>query len=95
MGLGGEVHDHVGARHHVLDGGGVADVALDEPVARAVGDRGEVLLVARVGQLVEHHHLGVGERRVGTPDQLPHVVGADEAGTTCHQNAHLKSFTPV
>jgi hypothetical protein len=37
--LGGEVDDGVEARHEVVDQVDVADVALDEAVARGVGDR--------------------------------------------------------
>ncbi len=56
--FGGEVHDGVRPffgqqRVHQRR---VADVALNEAVARVRGHGRQVLQVARVGQLIEHHH---------------------------------------
>ena len=53
MGLSGEVEHGVVTRQHLVEQRGVEDVAVDEGVARAVGDRREVGEVAGVGELVE------------------------------------------
>ena len=59
--LGGEVDHDVVTRYRVGDLHRIADVALHESVARAVGDWRQVLEVAGVRQLVEHRDLGVLE----------------------------------
>ena len=65
------------------------DVALHERAARLVlAHGGEVLDVARVGELVEHHDLvGLGTAP-GAGEHGAHVVAADEPGTTGHQQSH-------
>src|SRR5690606_19803782 len=67
----------------------VADVAVHEGELRVLRYGCEVLLVARVGELVQHDDLGSGERRVGPAEQLPYVVRADEAGSARDQDPHL------
>jgi hypothetical protein len=92
--FGGEVHDHVDAGHDLDHLVTVADVALDERQPRVVANRCEVGLAAGVGELVEHHDLGVGQRRVGATDGLADVMGTDETGTAGNQYAHLDPTTP-
>ena len=62
----------------------VADVALDEAVARVALHRGQVLEVAGVGQRVEVDD-GLGQ--LGQP--VEDEVAADEAGATSNENHFL------
>ena len=75
--FGGEVHD--GARpvlgEQAADEFKIADVTLDEDVARITVQAGEVLAVAGVGELVEGD-----DRFVGLGQPVQHEVAADEAG---------------
>ena len=88
MALGREVHHRVGVGHQVVDDGPVEDVALDDPQPLVVGDRREVLQVARVGQLVEDDDaLGLGAAP-GAGQQRAHVVAADEPGSAGDQQLH-------
>ncbi len=79
--LGGEVDDRVGAVDQRPDDGRVGDVAADEAeprgLLRVVADRGEVGLVAGVGQLVEDGDLGA----VAAGQDVADVARADEPGT--------------
>ena len=52
MGFGGEVNYRVAPFHRGLDRGGVADVALDEVVARIIRDRIKICQVPGVSELV-------------------------------------------
>ena len=74
VGLGGVVHDGVVARDDAVQQPGVADVAHDE-LDPILGQAGDVLGVAGVGQLVQDGdvHLGV------VVDHVVHEVAADEA----------------
>jgi hypothetical protein len=82
VGLGGEVHDQVGVRHERVGDVAVGDVADDERDGVAEGlERGRV---ARVGELVEDRHFGVGAFCHGLVDE----VGADEAGPSGDEYAH-------
>lgn len=72
--LGGVVHDGVVARDDAVQQPGVADVAHDELHA-VVGQAGDVLGVAGVGQLVQDGNVDV---RV-VVDDVVHEVAADEA----------------
>ena len=90
VGFGGEVDDHVVPRKHLVEQVPVADVSVDEGVARVVGDGGEVRLVSSVGELVEHRHAGalVPERVVGSGHQFADEMRADEARGSGDQVAH-------
>ena len=73
--FGGEVDDGIRFGDEGSDGGGVADVAVDEAVARVGSEVGEILSVAGVGQSIK-----VGDAPVGALAQdEAHEVGADEA----------------
>ena len=80
--LGGEVDDRVGAIDQWPDDGRVGDVAADEAepggLLRVVADRGEIGLVAGVGQLVDDGDLGA----VAARQDIADVARADEPGTT-------------
>ena len=79
--LGGVVHDGVVARDEALEQLGVADVAHHE-LHPILGQAGDVLRVARVGELVEdgHAHVRVLRRHVA------HEVRADEAAAAGHDD---------
>ena len=83
MRLGGEVDDRVAPRGRSRDGLGVGDVADDELDARPREVRG----VARVRQLVEHHHV------VAARDEPLHEMRSDEAGSAGHEHAHPRKGT--
>ena len=86
--LGGEVDDGVVAGHEVVDEVHVADVALDEAVARGVGHLGQVRQRAGVGELVQDGDLGPGRLRVGVGELPAHVVRADEPGRAGDKDLH-------
>ena len=75
--LGGEVQDGVGpvVADHLLHRRPIRDVRLDEVEAVAPGAVREALEVARVGELVDDHHVGRG-----LVQDHAHQVRADEAG---------------
>jgi len=50
------MHDRVVAVDHLVDEGGVADVALDEAVTREISDRRQVSQVAGVRKLIQHSY---------------------------------------
>ena len=79
--LGGVVHDGVVVRDDAVQQLGVADVAHDELHAVG-GQRGDVLRVAGVGQLVQH---GDVHPRVVVHD-IVHEVAADEAAASRDDN---------
>ena len=74
VGLGGVVHDGVVARDDAVQQRGVADVADDE-LDPILGQPGDVLGVAGVGQLVQDGHVHVGV----VVDHVMDEVAADEA----------------
>ena len=74
------VEDHVAAADGVVDALVAAQVALDELYVAV--DLGEI--AAMTGREVVEDLHGVPARK-----QLRHEVGADEAGTSCHQDAHF------
>ena len=77
-GVAGEVDDGVGLNivHHRVHGDGVGDVGLNELVAGIARDRGEIVQVAGVGQLVEHGDCV----RAGRREEKANECGPDEAG---------------
>src|SRR6266702_3913807 len=85
--LGGEVHHHVVAGQDLGEQARITDVALQEPVVGFCLQVGDAGAGTGIGQLVEVGDFGV---RVGG-QQVPHVVGADEAGTTGHEEPHSLS----
>ena len=82
VGLGGVVDHGVGPGHEAVDERGVADVAHDELDAVG-GEPGDVLGVARVGQLVEHGDVDAGVLAHDVVDE----VGADEAAAAGDDDA--------
>ena len=82
VGLGGVVDHGVGLGHEAVDQVGVADVAHDELDAVG-GQPGDVLGVARVGQLVEHGDVDAGVLAHDVVDE----VGADEAAAAGDDDA--------
>lgn len=72
--LGGVVHDGVVARHQLIKQLRVADVAHDE-LDPILGQAGDVLGVAGVGQLVQDGDVHIGV----VVDHVVHEVAADEA----------------
>ena len=81
--LGREVDHGVVAGHGHAHRVAIADVALDERVARVVGDVGQAGQVAGVGQRVEDRHLVVGRG-----EHVADVVGTDEPGRAGHEQLH-------
>ncbi len=74
MRLGREVDYRVGAIGKRVHESGVADVAVEEPVALLTFELHQVREIPRVCELVEHCDLDLGPR---LPHQ-PHEVGTDE-----------------
>ncbi|MCY1413779.1 hypothetical protein D9M71_292160 [compost metagenome] len=87
MGLGSQVHDHLGleALQHSADGSLVGDVGLDELVTRIRGNADQRFQIAGVCQLVQVEHF-----MFGVPDQVTDQGRADEAGTAGNENAHVE-----
>ncbi len=85
VGFGGEVHHQIGLADQLVDQGGIGDVALDQ--LDPVGDGGaRVSGVGGVGEFVQHPDRALG----GAGGQrAQHEVGADETGTTGHENTHI------
>ncbi len=81
--LGSEVHHGVDSGHGHLQRARIADVALDEGVARVVVDILERGQVAGVGEGVVDDHLVVG-----LPQHVADVVGADEASSPRDEQLH-------
>ena len=83
--LGGEMHDDVGLviLEDAAERAGIADVGVFEAVARVVGDTGQIVEVAGVGQLVE-----VQDLVIGVGDEVAHDSRADEACASRHDEAH-------
>lgn len=79
--LRGVVHHGVGLGEQRIDERGIHDVALDE-LDPILGQPGQRSPVPGVGELVENRHV-----RIGVRDDVVHEVGADEAGTTGHEQA--------
>lgn len=81
VGLGGEVEQgaRLVARQQAGHQVGIADVAVHEQVARIAGQRGQVVQVAGVGELVE-----VDDRLVAAGQPVENEIGADEACSACH-----------
>ena len=77
VGLGGVVDDGVVAGDDPVEQLGVADIA-DHELHAVFGKPRDVLLVARIGQLVEHGHVHIGM----LPHHMVHEVAADEAAAT-------------
>ena len=82
--LGGEVHDDVRLAHERRRDGRVGDVALDEPVSRAVHHLAQILEAAGVGQLVERRDAPVGMALVRPADE----VRSNETGAAGHEHVH-------
>ena len=85
MGFGSQVHDRMrlealqyGAHRWVVD-----DVGLDEFVTTVVGDAGQGLQIAGIGQFVEVKYLVVS-----VANQMANQCGANETGTTGDENTH-------
>ena len=81
--LGGEVDDRLAALGRTRDGIGVADRAVHEAVALAVGDLGQVRGIAGVRERVEVDDLDV----VVASEQAPHEMRADEPAAAGHEDA--------
>ena len=82
-----EIDHDIVAGHDLVQDRAVADVALDEGIARILRDGGQVRQVAGVGELVEHGHAG----NLGTEaaiEQTAHIVRADEARSPSDQVSH-------
>ncbi len=88
MRLGCEMHDGVHRREQLVEEAAVADVALDEGVARRVGNRREVLQVARIREGVEDDDLRALEAGIGVLEGAPDEIGADETGTAGDEDLH-------
>src|SRR6185295_16387093 len=76
--LGGEVGYEMLTFHGCGHGGGLEDAAVKE--TDVVADARQVLEMAR-GKVVEHRHL------VATRHEIFHHMGADEAGSSGHQDS--------
>jgi hypothetical protein len=89
VGLGGEVHDDVDPvfGDGALDGVMIADVRVNKPIARIVGDVGQVREVAGIRQLVEDDDDIV---RVAA-QHVMHEVGADETGAPRHHQSSTRT----
>ena len=86
--FGGKIDDGAGLvlGEQLGDEVEVADVALDEDVARVALERGEVLEVAGVGQRVE-----VDDGLVGMGQPVEDEIAADEAGAAGDEDHLLSS----
>ena len=87
--LRGEVDDRVDASRRLGHGRSVADVGLDEAVARVGFHAPQIVQVARVGQLVQVDDLQVGVACQHPPDE----GAADEPGPAADEDLH-RLFTP-
>src|SRR5256885_15864523 len=87
VGHRGEIDHRVDAAGDVADQLAVADVAVDEGVARIALDVLQVRRVARVGELVEVDDGVVGARR----EDVSNEVRADEAAPTRDEQLHPPS----
>jgi hypothetical protein len=89
VGLGRQMHDRLGceALEHGADARLVGDIGLHELVAGVVGDGGQGLEIAGIGEFVEVEHFVFG-----VADQVAHDGRPDEAGTACNQNSHVIAF---
>ena len=72
-----------------IDGLAVTDVDLFEVMVGIAVQRGEVLPVAGIGELVD-----VDYRLVTASQPVQHEVRADETGTACHEN-HVFSILAI
>ena len=84
-----EVDHDIVSRDHLVQHRAIADIALDEGVARIPRDGSQVRPVARVGEFVEHEHT-LDIRAQAAIEQAAHVVRADEARASCHHVAHWR-----
>ena len=62
----------------------VADIGLQEAVARIIADTAEAVEIGRIGQLVDVEHV------VTTSDCVPNKRGSDESGSTSDQQLHTR-----
>ncbi|GAB4047196.1 hypothetical protein GCM10028775_06040 [Catellatospora paridis] len=69
----------------------IADVALHEGQARVVANDVEVRDIAGVGQLVQHGHCRI-DIAVNATEDITHVFGADESGSTRDEDFHGFGF---
>ena len=92
VGLGGQVHDGIGAvlPEHPLHLPGIADVHLLETVAGVIHEAGQGIGIARVGELVEVHH-----RPVALDDEVTHQCRTDETGAAGDQQGLHELFSLV
>jgi hypothetical protein len=81
--LGGEVDDGVGVTHRLFDPGGVADVTMDEAIARVVLDVETVVEVTGVGQQIKIDNLPAWPL---TKNQ-PYEIRADKSRPSRHQKS--------
>jgi len=88
VGFGGEVDDGVAPCDRFGDGRGIGDIAVEETHPRVVENVLEVEQAPRIGELVEDDDFRDIER-----EQEPDEVAADEASTTCDEDATERSKT--
>ncbi len=83
MGLGGEVEHRAGPVAAQLLGHqrAVGDVAFNEDMARILGQHGQAVAVAGVGELVD-----VYQRLAGLGEPFENEIGTDETGAACDQD---------
>ena len=88
MGFGSKVDNRIDvlAANHFPNLFGIADIALDENIARIIGYVLEVIQVARISELVVYHDAILGIALEHVTDK----VGANKSGATRnHQFLHL------
>ena len=80
--LGGEMNDGVAAGHGSFDGGGIANITLDETVVRIARDGIQVCEITRIGQFVVVND-GI---LLGQAQEVSDEIRSDEAGAPGEEN---------
>ena len=85
MRFGRKIDDGTGLvlRQQAVDQRRVAEISVDKHMPRIAIQRGEVLPVAGIGELVQ-----VDDRLAGAGQPVQHEVAADEAGTAGNEDCH-------
>ena len=82
------MHNRIHARQQRVEQAQIADIPVHELVTGRVGDRREILEVARVGEGIEHDHFGTFEARIGVLKGAANEVRADETGAAGYEYFH-------
>ena len=85
MGFGGEVEyrTRLVLGQQLGDEIGIADIAVDQAMARVIFQRGKIVGVAGVGQLVQRD-----DRLIALGEPVEHEIRTDKAGATGDNDTH-------